>query len=97
MLVKKLKNAHRGLKGCRDAYIGLTESLEPDELEKWRADERRAMVDRGPALEIFHVSTEKASTAAEIKLTLMSNKSKMGLESGMVAWLATGISIEAAQ
>jgi len=99
MLSRKYKKARLGVQESRCAYVGLTDSLEEqgEKLKKWRDEEERAMQDRGDALTIFNVKMEKAATTAEIRLALTLQEAKPGQESGTVAWLSNGISIEQSQ
>jgi hypothetical protein len=60
MLSKKLQKAREGLSETREAYQGLTNSLSPEKIRDWKRQEKKALRQRGDALEIYQVQQTKS-------------------------------------
>jgi hypothetical protein len=61
MLVKKLKRAREGLDTTGKAFQDLTESITPENVQAWTELERKAISERGPALNVYSVQTDKGA------------------------------------
>jgi hypothetical protein len=69
-----------GLSKTKEAFEGLTRSISPDLINVWTVEERKAMLERGDALEIFNVKEEHSEQIqwvfGDISLLPRSNTSR---------------------
>ena len=96
-LNKKLKRAGLALEETNEALEGLNEGLSKDLVSKWEKAEQKAMSKRGRFLKCYNVSSVKPASMVEIQIRLLGGQGLNGHAEGSVAWLASGIALEAAQ
>lgn len=61
LLCRRIKEADKGLKKSDAAFVELDGKVLDHKREEWLAAEAKAMKERGPALDIYHVRLDKGS------------------------------------
>jgi hypothetical protein len=57
--LKKHRNAKESTALMSDVYTSLCNTMEADNIRKWKIDEERAMSERGEALKIYDLAIEQ--------------------------------------
>ncbi|KAG1893225.1 uncharacterized protein F5891DRAFT_1196677 [Suillus fuscotomentosus] len=78
-------------------YEELTNSLNSNDVQKWKKQAELAALDHGELLDIYQLKMDKAPTMAEIRLRLTENELSSHGRTGAISWLIEGINIENTQ
>ena len=66
-------------------------------MEQWTKDYKKAMKERGKALNVFEVQEAREKTQAEMRETLISNLETSANVHASVKWITTGLAIKKEQ
>lgn len=82
------------MKDTKLSFEQLNDSMDPVLVQKWKVEEEKAMLQRGEALSIYDIRTQKAPSQAEMQLALNQKQRKGERETGTVDWLTVGLALE---
>ncbi|KAG1838487.1 hypothetical protein C8R48DRAFT_622220, partial [Suillus tomentosus] len=96
-LLKKYHQAVQGVNHTQGPYEELTNSLNSNDVQKWKKQAELAALDHGELLDIYQLKMDKSPTMAEIRLRLTENELSSHGRTGAISWLIEGINIENTQ